>query len=418
MIIVTAADDRFSLPLAVTLYSALANLVGVQAVSIYIIDGGISEENKRKLIEVLSVKHVDVHVTWIRPGSAPLNGVKTDETFSDATYLRLLIPELLPQVDRVIYLDSDLVVEKSLHALWEEKMDGLPALAVQDYMMPYVSCGGLEAIGLSTTYQMLGLPPHAPYCYAGVMVMNLKRWREEKIGPRAREYCRKFQRFDQDGINAIIAGEWGLLDPKWDVALSEIPKYGRRLRMSQVEMRHAQEELWREPFIRHFSSPTKPWHFVYRGPARSRFFYYLKKSGWFGPIEDMRMLIKKVWETQGEYEPWLKRLYVTSQELDALIPAGDSFILVDQNQFWFELLACRRSIPFLERDGQYWGSPPDDDTAIRELERQRQSGATFIVFGWPAFWWLDYYHELNRHLRSSFRCVLDNERAVVFDLRP
>ncbi len=418
MVIVNAADDRFALPLAVTLYSALANLAGVQAVSIYIIDGGISEENKRKLVEVLSVKHVDVHITWIRPNLAPLNGVKTDETFSDATYHRLLIPELLPQFDRVIYLDSDLVVEKSLHALWEERMDGRPALAVQNYRLPYVSSDGLETFGLSETYQMLGLPPNAPYCYPGVMVMNLKRWREENIGPRALEYCRKFQRFDQDGINAIIAGEWGLLDPKWDVVHVEIPDYGRRLRMSQVEMRHAQEELWREPFIRHFSNPTRPWHFAYRGPAQSRFFYYLKKSGWFGPIEDMRRLIKKVWETQNEYEPWLKRLYVTSQELGALIPAGDSFILVDQNQFWFELLACRRSIPFLERDGRYWGSPPDDATAIRELERLRQSGAGHIVFAWPAFWWLDYYHELNRYLRSSFRCVLDNERAVVFDLRP
>jgi hypothetical protein len=184
-----------------------------------------------------------------------------------------------------------------------------------------------------------------------------------------------------------------------------------------MEMRHAQEELWREPFIRHFSSPTKPWHFVYRGPARSRFFYYLKKSGWFGPIEDMSTLIKKVWETQNEYEPWLKRLYVTSQELGAQIPAGDSFILVDQNKFWFELLACRRSMPFLERNGQYWGSPADDAMAIHELERLRQSGASHIVFAWPAFWWLDYYTGFRSYLESEFRCVLKNNNVVMFDLR-
>ena len=77
MVIVTTADDRFALPMGVTLYSALANLAGVKVVSLYILDGGISEEHKRKLTEVLSVKHVDVHLMWIRPDLVPLNGLKT-----------------------------------------------------------------------------------------------------------------------------------------------------------------------------------------------------------------------------------------------------------------------------------------------------------------------------------------------------
>src|SRR5690349_19200746 len=97
MVIVTTADDRFALPLAVTLYSALANLAGVKSVSLYIIDGGISEENKSKLIEVLSAEHVDVYVSWIRPDLARLNGLRTSKWHSNAAYLRLLIPELMPK---------------------------------------------------------------------------------------------------------------------------------------------------------------------------------------------------------------------------------------------------------------------------------------------------------------------------------
>ena len=106
------------------------------------------------------------------------------------------------------------------------------------------------------------------------------------------------------------------------------------------------------------------------------------------------------------------------QDIAALIPPGESFILVDEDS-WVtdDELGGRRRIPFLERHGQYWGPPPEDSTAINELERMRTSGAGFLVFAWPAFWWLDYYSGFHRHLRSEYRCVLENERLVAFDLR-
>ena len=45
-------------------------------------------------------------------------------------------------------------------------------------------------------------------------------------------------------------------------------------------------------------------------------------------------------------------------------------------------------------------------------------GGHFLAFAWPAFWWLDYYAELHRYLRAEFRCMLENARTIVFDLRP
>jgi glycosyltransferase involved in cell wall biosynthesis len=118
-----------------------------------------------------------------------------------------------------------------------------------------------------------------------------------------------------------------------------------------------------------------------------------------------------------EQNSWFHRLRLAIQEITALIPPEDDFILVDDGNWGMELHAGRRPIRFLERDGQYWGAPPDDETAVRELERLRHAGAVFIVFAWPAFWWLDYYSELHDHLRSQFRCALENDRLVVFDLR-
>ncbi len=114
---------------------------------------------------------------------------------------------------------------------------------------------------------------------------------------------------------------------------------------------------------------------------------------------------------------WAERLQIATEEIATLIPPGESFILVDENQWGCEVLPGFHILPFLERDGQYWGSPPDDETAIRELERMRQSGANFMVIGWPAFWWFDYYSELRDYLSKKFRCVRSNSRIMVFDLR-
>jgi hypothetical protein len=114
---------------------------------------------------------------------------------------------------------------------------------------------------------------------------------------------------------------------------------------------------------------------------------------------------------------WLEQVSLIRQEIATLVPSEATFILVDEQCLGNDVAAGRRAIPFLERGGEYWGPPPDDRTAIRELDRLRQSGASFAVFGWPAFWWLDHYAELHQYLRSQFGCLLENDRVIIFDLR-
>lgn len=124
------------------------------------------------------------------------------------------------------------------------------------------------------------------------------------------------------------------------------------------------------------------------------------------------------WRNQRQArQQWRQQLDLTKQDISRLIGPGDAFILVDRAELGDEIAPGRHVLPFLERDGQYWGPPPDDDTAIRELGRLRGSGANFIVFCWPAFWWLDYYLGFHGYLSAHFRCVLENERLIIFDLR-
>ncbi len=111
-----------------------------------------------------------------------------------------------------------------------------------------------------------------------------------------------------------------------------------------------------------------------------------------------------------------RRLRQATDDLIRLIPAAETFILVDEEQLRSQL-PHQRALPFLEKAGEYWGPPPDDATAIAELERLRQAGARFIAFTWPTYWWLEHYAGFHRHLRAGFPCLLENPRVVIFDLR-
>ncbi len=115
---------------------------------------------------------------------------------------------------------------------------------------------------------------------------------------------------------------------------------------------------------------------------------------------------------------WFHRLQSMTQDIAALVPPAATFILVDESLLGAgDVVTGRRNIPFMERDGQYWGPPPDDATAIAEVERLQQRGADFMVFAWPAFWWLEHYTGLRHYLHARYRCLREDDRLVIFDLR-
>jgi len=112
----------------------------------------------------------------------------------------------------------------------------------------------------------------------------------------------------------------------------------------------------------------------------------------------------------------ISRLQRTSEQIRKLIPPGVKFILVDEEQIR-GALRQENALPFLEKEGQYWGPPEDEGTAINELERMREGGAQFVVFIWSTFWWLDHYKQFEQHLRSRYSCLQEDEFLIAFDLR-
>lgn len=114
---------------------------------------------------------------------------------------------------------------------------------------------------------------------------------------------------------------------------------------------------------------------------------------------------------------WQKQILELERCIASNIGPGKPLILVDDNDLSRELNLGNPVTPFLEKDGHYWGPPPDSLTAIQELERLREAGVIAIVFAWPSFWWLDHYLEFHNYLNSRYNRVHKNDRAVIFDLK-
>ena len=114
---------------------------------------------------------------------------------------------------------------------------------------------------------------------------------------------------------------------------------------------------------------------------------------------------------------WWHRQERVIREIASLPLADGPLVLVDDGAWGAGPLEAWPRLPFLERDGRYWGQPSSDAHAICELERLRGVGASYLIFVWSSAWWLEHYAGLRDYVRSRFRCVLDNEHVVAFDLR-
>lgn len=116
---------------------------------------------------------------------------------------------------------------------------------------------------------------------------------------------------------------------------------------------------------------------------------------------------------------WFHMLAQALEDLEKEVPQGSTMVLVDEDHWcagpqW----AGRKVLPFLEREGKFWGLPENDQVAVRELERMMVQGARYVVFSWSTFWWLDYYKGLASFLERNSSKIVTTERVKVFHLHP
>jgi lipopolysaccharide biosynthesis glycosyltransferase len=295
--IACAADDSFAMPMAVMLHSALKNISNDQQVHVFAIDGGIKESNKQKILRSLGNKLVNFN--WIKaPDSLPDNlpiAKDVQPHLNKSAYYRLMFARILPpEVSKLVYLDSDLVVLGDLNKLWELEIADNYVMAAQDCGIPNVS----SPYGIRR-YQELGIPPEHKYFNSGVLVMNIAKWRSEDIDIKLFQYLEKYredvQHHDQEAMNAVFSGKWGEISPQWNQT-PLLFGYTSWEESPYQELDYSNAVY--DPYIVHFASNAKPWNSFEKHPHRDLFFDYLDMTDWSGwRLNFRRRLQRKVVRT-------------------------------------------------------------------------------------------------------------------------
>lgn len=194
-----------------------------------------------------------------------------DAHVSLETYLRIFAAEVLPDnIEKVLYLDADLVVVDDVRPLWHICLDNHVLAAVKD---PYGYFRRAE----------LRIPREFTYVNAGVLLMNLKKWREMNLIPKLVSFIESSGEsltfWDQDAINAVLYSKITVLSYRWNLQA--------RMFRSVADINcEDQEEIYsarNNPAIIHYSSYHKPWIYsVFVVPMSSLYYKYLEQTEWNG----------------------------------------------------------------------------------------------------------------------------------------
>lgn len=264
MIFLLGLDDDFAMTGGVA--AASVDRFLSQDDRIVILHLGISGENVASLRECVTNASVDVidcagmlDDSWVPPGHV-----------TSATYLRFLAADLLPDESTCLYLDGDAIVRRDPSAVFQTDMSNTTLAAVQSRVAPYLASVG----GVGHWFE-LGLPSTHPYFNAGVLLMNLDRWRELDVTDRLTDYLRRYGseilHGDQEAMNAVLCEDWIVLDRTWNYITH----------VSESFLQHPEAEP-ADPHVVHFAGRRKPWSHTGKPIFAEEWYQILDRTPWAG----------------------------------------------------------------------------------------------------------------------------------------
>lgn len=283
------------------------------SVTVFILTCDLTQEDCSSLMKL--AEHYQQSIRFIDVDREAFTQLPSSAKFSLETYFRLKMPELLPEeIDRVLYLDVDIIVQGSLREFYQMDMGGCLFAACLDFDTPE-----LDAFHR----KLFRRTEHLEYFNAGVMLWDLKRVRErysfDGFMSAAAELGADLPYADQEILNYISCGDVLFLD-------------GRKYNYTAERYAYDSDQPYADSALIIHYSGTNPWQLGRQSDLYMRWWEYAKKTPYYVELLEDHLkhsiqisgdfAVRKNWDMAKIYEAYykLKGSMQTKACLDNSIP--------------------------------------------------------------------------------------------------
>lgn len=273
MNIVYASDNNFAEILGISMISLFESNRDCSEIVVYILDDGINEDNKAKLLFV--AEKYDREIFFLDVSKIDVPEFVQSARWSKSAFIRLFMRKILPSnVKKVLYLDCDVIVMQQLDKLYDTNIDKYIAAGVQD-------C-------ISSSYlRNLKLNNDDFYCNSGILLINMEKWNENDFMLYYDKFKSVIKYPDQDVINGIYSRKMLKLDLKYNcyTALYDFT-YKDLMTFRKPKKYYSEEEVSKakaDPAIVHFTTSflsLRPWIEGCKHPYVGEWLKYKAMSPW------------------------------------------------------------------------------------------------------------------------------------------
>ncbi|MCR4663590.1 MAG: glycosyltransferase family 8 protein [Endomicrobiaceae bacterium] len=275
--VIVSSDNNLFFAAATLIVSMLENANKDTFYDIHFLcTGNVIKEDKEKLQE-LTLKYNNFSLSFTDMKDTFKDIPKTHEHVNYVSAYKFLIPSLFPQFDKILYLDADIIVRTDLTDLYNTDIG-------DNYIAGCINLFN-QTIKRKDLMKETGIKSMDYYINAGVMLMNLKKIRQDKIDKQCIDMIGSFKgSVDQHIINKVCYDKIFFIPLKYNVTQSSLQFLETKTSKNFYSLQEA-EQAYNNPAIFHWTGPLKPWKYYNLFLAHEWFRYFIKT-----PFKDMTLL--------------------------------------------------------------------------------------------------------------------------------